>query len=108
MLFRSVNGSSLPIKVHINDHDLSILGRQFTKKCSVVTDGKHTKKVIYHDDGKRTVIYRRVEKVQKRKKKRSGKVASVEDIFQVLPCAAEEDLYPEDEDRSLSDRVLCE
>ena len=35
-----VNGSSLPIKIHINDQDLSILGRQFTKKCSVVTDGK--------------------------------------------------------------------
>src|SRR5699024_10367262 len=35
-----VNGRKTPIKAYVNDYDLSILGRQFTKKCKVTSDGK--------------------------------------------------------------------
>ena len=54
-----VKGASIPIKAYVNNHDLSILGRQFTKKCSVSTDGHNTKEIVYHNNGAKTVVYKR-------------------------------------------------
>src|SRR5699024_1011061 len=53
-----VKGSSIPIKAYVNDKILSILGRQFTKKCSVETDGQNTKEIVYHDKGTKAVVYK--------------------------------------------------
>src|SRR5699024_12829241 len=53
-----VKGSSIPINAYVNDKNLSILGRQFTKKCSVETDGQNTKEIVYHDKGTKTVVYK--------------------------------------------------
>jgi hypothetical protein len=84
-----VNGNTIPIKACTNDQNLSILGRDFTRKCSMLSDGNKIKEVIYHRGGKRSVIYRRTEKPTTR---------PMQQIYQILPCAMENDLDDEDDD----------
>src|SRR5699024_1479429 len=77
----NVKGSSIPIKAYVNDKNLSILGRQFTKKCSVTTDGQNTKEIAYHDKGTKTVVYKDSEVKARRKTNK---------IFQILPCGGDD------------------
>src|SRR5699024_7382953 len=76
-----VKGSSIPIKAYVNDKNLSILGRQFTKKCSVETDGQNTKEIVYHDKGTKTVVYKDTDAKSHRKTNK---------IFQILPCGGDD------------------
>ena len=76
-----VKGATIPIKAYVNDKNLSILGRQFTKKCSVTTDGQNTKEIAYHDKGTKTVVYKDTDAKSHRKTNK---------IFQILPCGGDD------------------
>src|SRR5699024_4663943 len=77
----NVKGSSIPIKAYVNDKNLSILGRQFTKKCSVTTYGQNTKEIAYHDKGTKTVAHKGSELKARRKTNKS---------VQILPCGGDD------------------
>src|SRR5699024_11532375 len=77
----SVKSATIPIKAYVNDKDLSILGRQFTKKCSVKTDGHNTKEIAYHDKGTKTVVYKDTDAKSHRKTNK---------ILQILPCGGDD------------------
>ncbi|KAH9403288.1 hypothetical protein TYRP_015171 [Tyrophagus putrescentiae] len=53
----TVNGTPLQIEVHANSSGLALLGRPFTKKCSVFSDGEKVVKMVYHHKGVDTVVY---------------------------------------------------
>lgn len=83
-----VNGSPLQIEVHVNDYNLALLGRPFTKRCSMRSNGEKVVQVVYHLRGKDVVIF----------ESKPSETKRTEAIFAVLPCATEDDLLFEDED----------
>ena len=47
-----VNKHIIPITAYVTEGDLAIIGRPFTKKCSVVSNGEFVQSITYNDKGK--------------------------------------------------------
>src|SRR5699024_924744 len=52
-----VNGHVLPFTAYVTENNLAMVGRPFTKKCSVRSDGNRVQEIVYHDKCKSKVIY---------------------------------------------------
>lgn len=89
----TVNGTPLQIEVHANSSGLALLGRPFTRKCSVFSDGEKVVKMVYHHKGVDTIVYQ-----CKPAAKPQAEGQHTDDIYAVLPCALEDDLLFEEEE----------
>ena len=84
-----VNGHSIPFVAYVTENNLAMVGRPFTKKCSVTSDGNRVREIVYHDKGKSKVVYQA-------KSGRSQR--GTNQIFQVLPCSGDDlidDILPD-------------
>ena len=87
-----VNGHVIPIIAYVTENDITLLGRPFTKRCSVRSDGKKVQEIVLHDENGPKTIY----KAQRCKSPRTEH--PINQIFQVLPCGGDDlvdDILPD-------------